>query len=75
MPRAWSCRAKAASSSPTCRARAVLVDSHLPGRKPCSIVGRLAVEDGKGTMVDWTYVDGADVMPDDGEVQGLRPSM
>jgi branched-chain amino acid transport system substrate-binding protein len=40
-----------------------------------AFVGRLAVEDGKGTMVDWTYVDGADVMPDDEEVQGLRPSM
>jgi branched-chain amino acid transport system substrate-binding protein len=40
-----------------------------------AFVGRLAVEDGKGTMVDWTYVDGADVMPDDEEVQSLRPSM
>ena len=40
-----------------------------------AFVGRLAVEDGKGTMVDWTYVDGADVMPEDDEVQDLRPSM
>jgi hypothetical protein len=28
-----------------------------------------------GTMVDWTYVDGADVMPEDDEVRDLRPAM
>lgn len=37
-----------------------------------AFVGRTAVEDGKGTMVDWTYVDGADVMPSDEEVESLR---
>jgi branched-chain amino acid transport system substrate-binding protein len=39
-----------------------------------AFVGRLAVKDGKGTMVDWTYVDGADVMPSDEEVKSLRPT-
>ncbi len=38
-----------------------------------AFVGRTAVEDGMGTMVDWTYVDGADVMPTDEEVKALRP--
>ena len=39
-----------------------------------AFVGRTAVEDGMGTMVDWTYVDGADVMPSDDEVTSLRPA-
>jgi hypothetical protein len=26
-------------------------------------------------MVDWIYVDGADVMPADEEISDLRPSM
>ena len=39
-----------------------------------AFVGRLSVKDGKGTMVDWTYVDGADVMPSDEEVKSLRPT-
>jgi branched-chain amino acid transport system substrate-binding protein len=39
-----------------------------------AFVGRLAVKDGKGTMVDWSYVDGADVMPSDEEVKSLRPT-
>jgi len=37
-------------------------------------VGRIAVKDGRGTMVDWRYVDGADVMPSDEEIAALRPS-
>jgi branched-chain amino acid transport system substrate-binding protein len=37
-------------------------------------VGRIAVKDGHGTMVDWRYVDGADVMPSDEEIAALRPS-
>ncbi len=37
-------------------------------------VGRIAVEDGKGTMVDWSYQDGADHLPSDEEVKSLRPS-
>ena len=37
-------------------------------------VGRIAVEDGKGTMVDWRYIDGKEVMPPDEEIQALRPA-
>jgi branched-chain amino acid transport system substrate-binding protein len=36
-------------------------------------VGRIAVEDGRGTMADWRYVDGKDVMPSDAEIEALRP--
>jgi branched-chain amino acid transport system substrate-binding protein len=39
-----------------------------------AFVGRTAVEGGKGTMVDWRYVDGATIMPSDEEVRALRPS-
>ncbi len=35
-------------------------------------VGKLAVKDGKGTMVDFKYVDGASVLPSDAEVKKLR---
>jgi branched-chain amino acid transport system substrate-binding protein len=36
-------------------------------------VGRTAVEDGKPTMVDWRYEDGAAHLPSDEEVQAMRP--
>lgn len=36
-------------------------------------VGRLAVQDGKGVMVDSWYADGADVQPSDEEVRQWRP--
>jgi branched-chain amino acid transport system substrate-binding protein len=36
-------------------------------------VGKTAVKDGKGTMVDFKYVDGASVLPSDEEVKKLRP--
>jgi branched-chain amino acid transport system substrate-binding protein len=36
-------------------------------------VGKLAVADGQGVMVDWRYVDGASVLPSDAEVRKLRP--
>jgi branched-chain amino acid transport system substrate-binding protein len=36
-------------------------------------VGRIAVEDGKGTMTHWRYVDGAEVMPSDDEIRAMRP--
>lgn len=36
-------------------------------------IGRLAVADGRGGMVDWKYIDGASVMPSDAEVAKLRP--
>ncbi|HEX3348786.1 MAG TPA: ABC transporter substrate-binding protein [Acetobacteraceae bacterium] len=37
-------------------------------------VGRTALKNGRGTMVDWRYVDGAIVMPPDDEVRKLRPA-
>ena len=37
-------------------------------------VGKIALEGGKGTMVDFKYVDGADVLPSDAEVKKLRPA-
>jgi len=39
-----------------------------------AFVGRLAIKEGHGTMVDWHYVDGADALPPDDEVRKLRPS-
>jgi branched-chain amino acid transport system substrate-binding protein len=35
-------------------------------------VGRLAVKQGKGIMVDWRYVDGADALPPDDQVRAMR---
>ena len=37
-------------------------------------VGRTAVRDGRGVMVDYRYVDGAAVLPSDAEVAKLRPA-
>lgn len=37
-------------------------------------VGRLAVRDGKGVMVDFRYVDGKAVLPSDDAVKKLRPA-
>ncbi len=37
-------------------------------------VGRTALKDGRGRMVDWRYVDGASVMPDDATVKTRRPA-
>jgi branched-chain amino acid transport system substrate-binding protein len=37
-----------------------------------AFVGKLAVKDGKGVMVDAKYVDGASVLPSDAEVKALR---
>jgi branched-chain amino acid transport system substrate-binding protein len=37
-------------------------------------VGRTALKDGHGTMVDWRYVDGADALPSDAAVRQLRPA-
>ena len=36
-------------------------------------VGRLAVSNGVGRMVDWKYVSGADALPSDAVVRTLRP--
>ncbi len=37
-------------------------------------VGRTALKNGKGVMVDWHYVDGADALPSDEMVKTLRPA-
>jgi branched-chain amino acid transport system substrate-binding protein len=37
-------------------------------------VGKTALKDGKGVMVDWRYADGADYLPPDDEVRKLRPA-
>jgi len=39
-----------------------------------AFVGKLALEGGKGTMVDFKYVDGAAVLPGDAETKALRPA-
>ena len=35
-------------------------------------VGRTAVKDGQGIMVDWHYADGADYLPDEEEIRKFR---
>jgi branched-chain amino acid transport system substrate-binding protein len=35
-------------------------------------VGRTALKDGRGIMVNWRYADGAAYMPSDAEVKALR---
>ena len=37
-------------------------------------VGKTAVKDGKGVMVEWRYADGKDFLPTDDEVKRLRPA-
>ncbi len=37
-------------------------------------VGKIALENGKGTMTDFKYVDGASVLPSDADVKKLRPA-
>lgn len=39
-----------------------------------AFVGRTAVEDGKGTMVDFEYRDGADFLPSESEAKAMRPA-
>ena len=39
-----------------------------------AFVGRTAVKDGKGIMVDWHYADGGKYLPTEEEVKKLRPS-
>jgi branched-chain amino acid transport system substrate-binding protein len=36
-------------------------------------VGRIAVKDGKGVMIDWTYADGKGYLPSDDWVRAHRP--
>ena len=37
-------------------------------------VGKIAVKDGKGMMVDWAFKDGAKYLPSDAEVMKMRPA-
>jgi branched-chain amino acid transport system substrate-binding protein len=39
-----------------------------------TFVGKTAIRDGKGIMVDWHYANGAAYLPSDQEVRALRPS-
>ncbi len=39
-----------------------------------AFVGRTAVKDGKGIMVDWHYAEGGKYLPSEEEVKKLRPS-
>src|SRR5262249_8311739 len=38
-----------------------------------AFVGRTAVKDGKGVMVDWRYANGKDYLPPDEQIKRLRP--
>jgi len=37
-------------------------------------LGKTAMTDDKGHMVDWRYIDGAEVLPDDATAKALRPT-
>ena len=37
-----------------------------------AFVGKLGMKDGRGVMVDWRYVDGADALPPDAEARRMR---
>jgi branched-chain amino acid transport system substrate-binding protein len=39
-----------------------------------AFVGKIALENGKGTMTDFKFVDGATVLPADDEVKKMRPA-
>ncbi|HWK45739.1 MAG TPA: ABC transporter substrate-binding protein [Stellaceae bacterium] len=39
-----------------------------------AFVGKTALRDGKGVMVDWTFADGAKFLPSDDYVRKLRPA-
>jgi branched-chain amino acid transport system substrate-binding protein len=39
-----------------------------------AFVGRIGVQDGKGVMTDWRFVDGKDALPSDGDVKKMRPA-
>jgi branched-chain amino acid transport system substrate-binding protein len=39
-----------------------------------AFVGKIALENGKGTMSDFKFVDGATVLPSDDEVKKMRPA-
>ncbi|UCE54905.1 MAG: hypothetical protein JSV31_05550, partial [Desulfobacterales bacterium] len=37
-----------------------------------AFVGRTALRDGKGVMIEWKYADGKDYLPSDAEVRKMR---
>ena len=39
-----------------------------------AFVGKLGLKDGRGTMLDWKYIDGAAALPSDDEVRKMRPA-
>ncbi len=39
-----------------------------------TFVGKTALRDGRGVMVDWRYADGANYLPPDAEVRRMRPA-
>jgi branched-chain amino acid transport system substrate-binding protein len=39
-----------------------------------AFVGKLGVRDGRGTMVDWRYADGANFLPTEAEAARRRPA-
>jgi len=39
-----------------------------------TFVGKTALRDGKGIMVDWHYADGTAYLPTDADVMKLRPA-
>jgi len=39
-----------------------------------AFVGRIGVQDGKGVMTDWRFVDGKDALPSDADVKKMRPA-
>ncbi|MBS0224486.1 MAG: ABC transporter substrate-binding protein [Proteobacteria bacterium] len=39
-----------------------------------AFVGRIGVQDGKGIMTDWRFIDGKDALPSDTDVKKMRPA-
>ena len=39
-----------------------------------AFIGKTALKDGKGIMVDWSYKKGVDYLPSDDEVRSMRPA-
>jgi branched-chain amino acid transport system substrate-binding protein len=37
-------------------------------------IGRLACRDGRGTMVDWKFLDGAEFLPPETQAAAWRPA-
>lgn len=39
-----------------------------------AFVGRIGIQDGKGVMTDWRFIDGKDALPSDADVKKMRPA-